>query len=213
MAYSKHASTYPLPCSECGQDQVYIDHIEYDAEIKHDGKLHTFHIPRLTVNKCKCCGEVYFDAVTSDEISQALRGHLNLLSPLDIRVGIVSRGLNQKQFGETIGVAPETVSRWLSGSHIQSRAMDNLMRMFFAFGSPRSVVHSRLGSNDLCSSHFAAFVSKNPDTGAVTLDHIVEQVPQSLARWNTQCPEFDAAMSTEIYPTADPTESNLALAV
>jgi len=213
MTRNQHASDYPLPCSECGQERVYLDFIGYDAEVKHDGKLHTFHIPRLAVNKCNHCGEIYFDAVTSDEISSALREHLNLLSPHDIRVGIMSRGLNQKQFGEAIGVAPETISRWLSGAHIQSHAMDNLMRMFFAFGSPRAILRSRVDSKDFCESHFAPFVSTNPDTGAVTLDHIVEHVPQMLAPWNTKCLEFDAAMSNETYLAAEPTESNLALAV
>jgi putative zinc finger/helix-turn-helix YgiT family protein len=90
-----------------------------------------FTVPELQVNKCDACGEVFFDAVTDDQISQALRKHLGLLSPQHIRERLNVLGLKQKEFGERIGVAPETISRWLSGTYIQSRAMDNLMRMFF----------------------------------------------------------------------------------
>ncbi len=41
--------------------------------------------------------------------------------------------LNQQQLAERLGVAPETISRWLNGALIQSRAMDNLLRVYFAF--------------------------------------------------------------------------------
>jgi len=32
---------------------------------------------------------------------------------------------------ELLGVAKETISRWETGALIQSRAMDNLLRLFF----------------------------------------------------------------------------------
>jgi DNA-binding transcriptional regulator YiaG len=122
---------FPRPCSECGQARVHQTEIAYDAEIKHDGKLYALHIPRLTVNKCNACGEVYFDAITSDEISGALRKHLGLLSPREIREQLSRLHLTQKEFSERICIAAETVSRWLSGAYIQSRAYDKLMRQFF----------------------------------------------------------------------------------
>jgi DNA-binding transcriptional regulator YiaG len=48
--------------------------------------------------------------------------------------------LLQKEFAERIGVAPETVCRWLRGLQIQSRAMDNLMRVFFQFDDVRTAL-------------------------------------------------------------------------
>ena len=128
---TRRARPFPRPCSECGKLEVRLATIAYDAEIKHDGRMHTFPIPQLQVNKCDACGEIYFDNLTDDQISQALRDHLGLLSPEQIRERLAALGLNQKEFGEQIAVAPETISRWLSGTHIQSRAMDKLMRMFF----------------------------------------------------------------------------------
>jgi putative zinc finger/helix-turn-helix YgiT family protein len=139
MAQHAHNCDQPFdcPCPVCGKGELLSTIIAYDAEIKHDGRLYLFPIPRLQVNKCSACGEVFFDAATDDQISQALREHLNLLSPQQIRQRLQALGLMQKEFGERIGVAPETISRWLSGSHIQSRAMDNLMRLFLELDSVR----------------------------------------------------------------------------
>jgi putative zinc finger/helix-turn-helix YgiT family protein len=122
---------FPRQCPECGKVDVQPATIDYDAEIKHDGRLYGFRIPALRVSKCTACGEILFSNVTDDQISQALREHLGLLSPEQIRQRLAGLGLNQKEFGEQIAVAPETISRWLSGMYIQSRAMDKLMRMFF----------------------------------------------------------------------------------
>ena len=131
---------FPRRCPECGKIEVQPATIAYDAEVKHDGRLYTFQIPGLQVNKCAACGEILFTNVTDDQISQALREHLALLLPQQIRDAIRSLGLTQKDFGERIGVAPETISRWISGTHIQSRAMDNLMRLFFSFDTVRSAL-------------------------------------------------------------------------
>jgi len=43
-------------------------------------------------------------------------------------------------FAGRVGVAPETMCRWLSGAMIQSRAMDNLMRVFFALPEARAAL-------------------------------------------------------------------------
>lgn len=129
---SVRVRSFPQPCSECGQEQVYLATIAYDAKIRHDGKLHSFHIPELTVNKCRACQEVYFDAVTSDEISQALRKHRKLLSPQEIQHRLDALGLSQKEFATRLRKAPETICRWLSGTYIQSCSSDESMRLFFA---------------------------------------------------------------------------------
>jgi putative zinc finger/helix-turn-helix YgiT family protein len=131
---------FPRHCPECGKVEVQPATIPYDAEVKHDGRLYAFKIAALQVNKCAACGEVLFSNVTDDQISQALREHLALLSPQQIREALRALGLKQKDLGDRIGVAPETISRWISGTHIQSRAMDILMRLFFAFDNVRSAL-------------------------------------------------------------------------
>ena len=56
---------------------------------------------------------------------------LGLLSPQEIRKRLDRLGLNQKEFCEQIRIAPESLTRWLGGEYIQSRAYDELMRLFF----------------------------------------------------------------------------------
>ncbi len=131
---------FPRRCPECGKAEVRPATIAYDAEIKHDGRLHAFHIAELRVNRCAACGEVLFGNETDEQINVALRTHLGLLSPAGMRDALRSLGLKQKQFAERIGVAAETVSRWMAGTHIQSRAMDNLMRLFFTLDAVRSAL-------------------------------------------------------------------------
>ena len=137
----------PRRCPECGKAEVQPATIAYDAEVKHDGRLHAFHVPRLQINKCGACGEVLFSNVSNDQVTQALREHLVLLSPEQIRDALSKLGLRQKDFAERIGVAAETISRWISGTHIQSRAMDNLMRLFFKFDNVRSALTSTAANN------------------------------------------------------------------
>ena len=67
---------FPYPCSECGKLDVWPTTIEYSAEVKHDEILHKFNIPKLQVSQCKACNEIYFDHITDEQISQALRNHL-----------------------------------------------------------------------------------------------------------------------------------------
>ena len=114
--------------------------ISYDAEVKHDGRLHRFHIPCLDIDKCENCGEVFFANCADEEIAEALRAFLGLLQPAEIRRRLSELGLTQREFANRIGVAIETVSRWLSGSTIQTRALDNLMRLFLASAHVRDLL-------------------------------------------------------------------------
>jgi DNA-binding transcriptional regulator YiaG len=208
----------PQRCSECGKLTVRPDVIPYTARVKHDGTLYALSIANLHVYKCQSCGEVLFNDGTDDQISQGLRERLGLLSPQQIRERLGVLGLMQKDFAERIRVAPETVSRWLSGAHIQSRAMDMLMRMFFERES--SPVKPRLPASDVdcCEVPSVALVSKNERTGKVTLVTGVGVEVRSTTQWSDQCRELGilpaerAPIAAEIDPAATAAESNLAMA-
>jgi len=131
---------YPRGCTECGETAVMPADIAYDAEVKHDGRLHRFRISRLTIDKCQACGEEFFTNCTDEQITTALREFFGLLQPHDIRRRLSELGMTQQRFAERLGVAPETVSRWLNGLSIQTRALDNLMRVFFGFASVRDAL-------------------------------------------------------------------------
>lgn len=131
---------YPRFCAECSSEAVQPVQISYMAEVKHDGKLHQFLIPVLGIDKCEACGEEYFTSDTDRQISRELRTHLCFLQPEQIRQRLKELGINQSEFAQRLGVAKETVSRWLTGHVIQSRAMDNLMRLFLEYDQVRAAL-------------------------------------------------------------------------
>jgi hypothetical protein len=46
---------------------------------------------------------------------------------------------------EQLGIAKETIARWEAGLMIQSRAMDNLLRLYFESEEVRSRLRQHLG--------------------------------------------------------------------
>lgn len=131
---------YPHRCAACGQTTVNAVQIPYDARVRHDGKLHTFHIPSLRIDQCDHCGEQYFIAETDEQISVGLCRHLGMQTVDEIRAGIKKCGVSQNMFAEHLGIAAETVSRWLDDGVTQTRSLDKLMRLYFTMPSVRSAL-------------------------------------------------------------------------
>jgi putative zinc finger/helix-turn-helix YgiT family protein len=131
---------FPWPCSNCVTRTVVPAVIEYTAKVKHDGVIHELHFPALEVPRCQTCGETVITTAVDEQINEALRAHLRFLTPAQIRKGIETLGLKQQELADRLGVAPETISRWVNGALIQSRAMDNLLRLYFALPEVRDVL-------------------------------------------------------------------------
>ena len=131
---------FPWPCVNCLKDEVYPEKTPYAADLKHDGRLHHIEISELTIPKCRACGELVFSNSVDDQIMEALRSHLNLLTPEQIKAGRKALGLKSKELANRLGVADATISRWEKKRLIQSRAMDNLLRVYFAVPEARAVL-------------------------------------------------------------------------
>jgi putative zinc finger/helix-turn-helix YgiT family protein len=123
---------FPWPCANCLKDEVYPETMPYSTEVKHDGRRYKLTIPALTIPKCKSCGELIFSNSVDDQIMEALRAQARLLTPEQIKAGRKALGLKSKELAARLGVAAATVSRWEKKMMIQSRAMDNLLRAYFA---------------------------------------------------------------------------------
>ena len=131
---------FPWQCYHCGKREVTLATTNYAAEVRYDGRLHTFTIPDLELPVCQACGERVFTEKVDAQINDALRGHLNLLTPAQIRDEIKRVEMSQKDIAGRLGIAEATLSRWLNETQIQSRAMDNLLRIFFAFPQLRTAL-------------------------------------------------------------------------
>jgi putative zinc finger/helix-turn-helix YgiT family protein len=131
---------FPWRCRHCGKNEVEMETMEYTAEVRYEGRLHTFKISKLQIPVCQSCKEKVFTEDVDQQVNDALRLHLKLLTPFQIRDALKRLHLTQKGLSEHLGVAEETLSRWTTGTVIQSRAMDNLMRIYFKFPQVREAL-------------------------------------------------------------------------
>jgi DNA-binding transcriptional regulator YiaG len=128
----------------------------FDAEVRHDGRLHAFTIPSLRIPVCAACGEKVFTEKVDEQVQAALREYLQLLTPEQMRKALARINLTQKETSERLGIAEATLSRWLNETQIQSRALDNLLRIFFALPQVRTLLGGAdkdplLGISDIIS--------------------------------------------------------------
>lgn len=131
---------FPWQCAQCGANKVVMAEVAYDAKVRHDGRLHEFTVEHMRIPVCEACGERVFTEEVDRQISDALRTHLKLLTPGQMADGIKRLGMTQREAAQCVGIAEETLSRWLNETQIQSRSMDNLLRVFFAFPEVRSAL-------------------------------------------------------------------------
>jgi putative zinc finger/helix-turn-helix YgiT family protein len=146
-----HSQGKPFPwrCPECGKKEVRPATVQHTSQIKHDGRLYTVEIPRLCVPKCGVCGELVFDNEADEQIAQALREQLGLLSGGQIRTNREELGLSQRSLAGQLGVAVETISRWENGALTQTRAMDRYLRVYFGVPAARAALADQSGTSHM----------------------------------------------------------------
>jgi putative zinc finger/helix-turn-helix YgiT family protein len=137
-----HDRPFPWRCLECREKEVYPLITDYTTTIKHDGRPCTIRIPDLAIPTCRKCGEQVFTSPEDERIRDALRTHVGLLTSQQIRASRAELGLSQQELAEPLGIAKETISNWESGA-IQSRAMDNLLRLYFESEEVRKLLRQR----------------------------------------------------------------------
>jgi putative zinc finger/helix-turn-helix YgiT family protein len=163
---------FPWRCRHCGKSEVVMTTVRYDPEVRHDGRLYSFTIPGLDIPVCQACGEKVFTEKVDEQINAALRSHLHLLTQEEMRTALDRINMTQKVAVDHLGIAEATLSRWMTGTRIQSRAMDNLLRVFFAFPQVRNALNGdahdpQLGTIEPCQGNFSAR-AKNPSASAKT---------------------------------------------
>ncbi len=158
---------FPWPCGKCRQQTVERAAFPYSAELQYDGRTYSVEVPELHAPRCTNCGAMILDDQANDQITDVLRRQLGLLTPGQIRNNRESLGLKQRDFATLLGVGESTVSRWETGSQIQQRSLDKLMRIYFAIPEVRDALADKDGLLELGSS-----VVKEP-----------ESRPEDLSGW------------------------------
>ena len=134
---------YPWRCFECKAKEVFPKVTDYTTTRKHDGRSYTIRVPDLEIPTCRKCGEQTFAVGDDDRIIAALRAQVGLLMPAEILKRRGQLEMSQQELAEQLGVAKETICRWETGAMIQSRAMDNLLRLFFDSEEVRTLLRRR----------------------------------------------------------------------
>ena len=156
---------YPSFCIECGKKEVCPEHVREAVERNHDGQIYEYMVEDLPVLKCRACGEVYYTEESDDRMVAELRRHLGLLTPERIRANLEALHLTQKGAAAGLGIAAETLSRWLAGGMVQSRAMDNLLRAFFGSAAVRDGVDERQAAAEVRGADCGGGVREGEETG------------------------------------------------
>jgi transcriptional regulator with XRE-family HTH domain len=102
--------------------------------------MYTINVPNYISENCTNCGETFVDNRADAQTNRALRGHLGLLHPEELKRKRKSIPLTQAQLSELTCISAETLSRIENDHIIQSRAHDKLLRvMLNTCGLPQSV--------------------------------------------------------------------------
>jgi putative zinc finger/helix-turn-helix YgiT family protein len=154
---------FPWTCGRCRQQSVERETLPYSTDVHYDGRSYSVDMPKFSVPRCKNCGAMVLDDHANDQITDALRRHLGLLTPAQIRDNRESLGLKQRDFANLVGIGESTVSRWETGAQIQQRSLDKLMRLYFALPTVRNALADKDRLAELGSE-----VVKEPEPQQVT---------------------------------------------
>lgn len=118
-----------MKCYECGSE--FGDSTEPITDTIKGISVTVYGVHHL---KCETCGEVCLPADAAKAFSRAFfdekRRVEGLLLPDEIKAARKKYGLSQAEFEAVIGVSSPTVSRWETGSSVQTKTADSLIRAF-----------------------------------------------------------------------------------
>lgn len=163
LAFMNRIKPYPRGCALCAEETVVHALIPHVTTVTHDGQPFAVSLDALAVDRCSRCGEVYFTNESSDQISAAVRSQLGLLQKDEILQRTSELGITQEALAGRLGVSLDTIEAWIDGLQIQSRAMDNLMRLFFAYPQVREALPANGPSPCL------GLAANPPSTGAAAI--------------------------------------------
>ena len=122
-------------CPACGKAALKKKRGDFAFEVADDGANpnaveHETVIPDAQWEECSSCGEVVLSQDLDRRIEQWQYTREGLLTPGELREIRERLGLSQVEIAKRIGVGEKSYTRWETGFSIQSKANDNLIRLF-----------------------------------------------------------------------------------
>ena len=139
-ATSQKQRPFPWRCAECGKEEVVPASTSYTGQLKYDGRQYSVNVPDIEIPTCRACGERVFSNRVEEAISEAFRAQLHLLTPEQIDRAIELLDMEPDEVAGRLGIDEDALSAWIEGTMIQPRAVDNLLRAFFASPQVRAAL-------------------------------------------------------------------------
>lgn len=184
---------FPWRCPNCREKDVHGVVIAHTTQVKHDGRLYDVYVPELDAAKCRSCGELLFDDSAGEQIAGALRKQLRLLTAEQIRSSIEALGMTQKELATRVGIAEATLSRWCTGAFIQSRAMDNYLRGYFAVPELRHVLVGTVQDPELGTKVVPGEIAKRAAKDSGNPGQDLRRLREDPPRWRDQNARYQTA--------------------
>ena len=140
---AKKIRPFPGTCVACGEEDVFPLETDYVANVKHDDVMIEVCVENFPIATCRKCGDQTFSIGDDERITAALRRQVGLLMPDEIAQARSQLQISQQALADQIGVSQEMIAKWENGVSIQSRAMDNLLRLFFQSADARRLLSTR----------------------------------------------------------------------
>jgi transcriptional regulator with XRE-family HTH domain len=80
------------------------------------------------------------DSEAMDQLGEVFLRQIDLLSPQQIRDLRLQSKLTQQELADASGVSEAAVARWEEGGQMQTRSLDNLLRLFFGMPQVRQIL-------------------------------------------------------------------------
>src|SRR5262249_16430273 len=115
-----------LECPKCGSREVKtafeMEQLPYGT-----GRDAVHLAVEIPVRRCCACGFEFTDAAADDARDAAIRGHLQLLSPKEIREIRADCSASRKEFAAVTRIGEASLARWENGHLLQSGALDHFL--------------------------------------------------------------------------------------
>lgn len=128
---------FPWMCPVCREKTVSPIQKDYSLTAEHDGAMYAVTMRDVAVPTCPRCGEVIITGDLSQRMTDELRRMVGMLTPERIRAKREELGMTHGQLATALRVGEATLIRWETGSQLQPRAVDLLLRLYFDSGDVR----------------------------------------------------------------------------
>lgn len=121
--------TDKLHCAICGRDELVEKHGTFVFEWPDDVAAKPSRFRDATWWVCDSCGEEVLPAELIGRIEAERYRLEGLLGPVEVREVRTRMGLSQRDMSKLLGVGEKTYTRWELGLSVQTKSMDNLIRL------------------------------------------------------------------------------------